>query len=284
MRRAPVILRHLTGSSLNESGSRGVAIIVGAGDATGAAATRAFASEGYVVVPIRRNKGASTNAAGSDGLDTLVKSLVDAGHTCRGFAIDARREDEVRDMLDTVETELGPVTACVHNIGPNVFSPVVDTTTQRYLKMFEISAGSALVVGREVAKRMLARGEHTTATRADRSNCIFFTGATASTRGAAGFAAFSGAMAAKRMLAQSMSRELAPQGIHVAHVVVDGVIDTPFHASDRSPVPRDRYAELVSSDGLIDPDAIGAAFVMLANQPRSAWTFELDLRPWCEKW
>lgn len=113
---------------------------------------------------------------------------------------------------------------------------------------------------------------------------ILFTGATASLRGGAGFAAFSGAMAAKRMLAQSMARELGPRGIHVAHVVVDGAIDTPFHATDRSPIPRDVYKRKKASDGIIDPAAIAAEFVRLANQPRSAWTFELDLRPWDEKW
>ena len=143
------------------------------------------------------------------------------------------------------------------------------------MKMLEICAGSALIVGREVASRMLATGN---------GGCILFTGATASLRGASGFAAFSGGMAAKRMLAQAMSRELAPQGIHVAHVIVDGVIDTPFHATDRSPVPRDKYAQLAANEGIMDPDAIADSFVVLANQKRSAWTFELDLRPWTESW
>jgi NAD(P)-dependent dehydrogenase (short-subunit alcohol dehydrogenase family) len=147
---------------------------------------------------------------------------------------------------------------------------ILDTTTEHIFKMWEISAGSALIVGREVAQRMLEHG----------GGCIMFTGATASMRGNAGFAAFSSAMA----------RELGPRGIHVAHVIVDGIIDTPFHASDKSPVPRDRYAELSTTDGIIDPDAIAdtfvqiRSFVMLANQKKSALSFEIDLRPWQESW
>ena len=173
-----------------------------------------------------------------------------------------------------MERDLGPVSVALHNIGPNIRQSVLETTSQRYAKMFEIAAGSALIMGREVAKRMAERG----------SGVILFTGATASLRGGAGFASFSSAMAAKRMLAQSMARELGPKGIHVAHVIVDGAIDTPFHASEASPIPREVYHRRKANDGIIDPDAIAAAFVQLAQQPRSAWTFELDLRPWDESW
>ena len=144
------------------------------------------------------------------------------------------------------------------------------------MKMFEISAVSGLIVGREVARRMLAAGVD--------GGTILFTGATASVRGAANFAAFSGGMAAKRTLAQAMARELGPRGIHVCHVIVDGIIDTPFHATDASPVPRDRYKVLSESEGIIDPDGIADAFVALVNQKKSAWTFEMDLRPWSESW
>ena len=103
-------------------------------------------------------------------------------------------------------------------------------------------------------------------------------------RGGPGYAAFSGAMSAKRMLAQSMSRELSPKGIHVAHFIIDGVIDTPFHATDASPIPRAKYHQLSANNGLIDPNAIAEALVAVAKQPRSGWTFEMDLRPWSEQW
>jgi short-subunit dehydrogenase len=108
---------------------------------------------------------------------------------------------------------------------------------------------------------------------------ILFTGATASLRGSAGFAAFAGAKHGLRSLAQSMARELGPQGIHVAHVVIDGAIDTPFIA-ERFP---ERYA-LKDQGGILDPEAIAENYWQLHRQPRSAWTHELDLRPWMEKW
>lgn len=125
------------------------------------------------------------------------------------------------------------------------------------------------LMGREVAKVMVPRGRGT----------ILFTGATASLRGSAGFAAFAGAKHALRALAQSMARELGPLGIHVAHVVIDGAIDTPFI---RENFPE-RYA-LKEKEGILDPEAIAENYWRLHVQPRSAWTHELDLRPWIEMW
>ena len=144
----------------------------------------------------------------------------------------------------------------------------------RYAAMFdrltaanEIAFGGFLM-GRETAKRMLPRGRGT----------IIFTGATASLRGREGYAAFAGAKAALRALAQSMARELGPRGIHVAHVVIDGAIDTEFI---RSNFPE-RYA-LKDQEGILNPDHIAENYWMLHMQPRDAWTHELDLRPWMER-
>src|SRR5262249_27252753 len=128
---------------------------------------------------------------------------------------------------------------------------------------------AGFLMGREVAKVMLPRGRGT----------ILFTGATASLRGGAGFSAFAGAKHALRSLAQSLARELGPQGIHVAHVVIDGAIDTQF-IRDNFP---ERYA-LKAQDGILDPDAIAENYWTLHTQQRSAWTHELDLRPWMERW
>jgi short-subunit dehydrogenase len=132
-----------------------------------------------------------------------------------------------------------------------------------------MGALAGFLMGREVAKAMLPRGRGT----------ILFTGATASLRGSAGFCAFAGAKHALRSLAQSMARELGPQGIHVAHVVIDGAIDTQF-IKENFP---ERYA-LKAQDGILNPDAIAESYWTLHNQPRSAWTHELDLRPWMERW
>jgi NAD(P)-dependent dehydrogenase (short-subunit alcohol dehydrogenase family) len=157
----------------------------------------------------------------------------------------------------------------VFNIGANVRFNVTDTTERVYRKVWEMAALAGFLMGREVAKVMQPRGRGT----------IIFTGATASLRGSAGFSAFAGAKHALRALAQSMARELGPQGIHVAHVVIDGAIDTAFIAEN---FPQ-RYA-LKDKDGIVKPDDIAENYWQLHRQARSAWTHELDLRPWMETW
>ena len=238
------------------------ALIVGAGDATGAAIARAFAAEGYVACVNRRARNA-------DQLEALAQSIRDAGQEARAFPGDARIEDEVVAMVDAIEAEIGPMEVAVFNIGANVRFGVRETTAQVYRKVWEMAAFAGFLMGREVARHMVPRGTGT----------IIFTGATASLRGGAGFSAFSGAKAALRMLAQSMARELGPQGIHVAHSIIDGGIDTEFVRG-----LRPDFDELKAKDGVLSPDAIAQAYVALHKQPRNAWTHELDLRPWMESW
>ncbi len=238
------------------------ALIVGAGDATGAAVARAFAAEGYVACVNRRARNA-------DQLEALAQSIRDAGHEARAFPGDARIEDEVVQMVDAIEAEIGPIEVAVFNIGANVRFGIRDTTAQVYRKVWEMAAFAGFLMGREAARHMVPRGTGT----------IIFTGATASLRGGTGFSAFSGAKAALRMLAQSMARELGPQGIHVAHSIIDGGIDTEFVRG-----LRPDFDALKAKDGVLSPDAIAAAYVTLHKQHRSAWTHELDLRPWTESW
>jgi NAD(P)-dependent dehydrogenase (short-subunit alcohol dehydrogenase family) len=237
------------------------ALIIGAGDATGGAIARAFAAEGYTACVNRRPRH-------SDKLDKLVQSIRSAGHQAKAFPADARDEDAMVALVDGVELEVGPIEVGVFNIGANVRFDVTDTTAQVYRKVWEMAAFAGFLMGREVAKRMVERQRGT----------IIFTGATASLRGGAGFSAFAGAKAALRMLAQSMARELGPQGIHVAHVVIDGGIDTEFVRGLRPDFDAAKADDLVLS-----PDAIAAQYVSLHKQHRSAWTHELDLRPWGEK-
>jgi len=156
----------------------------------------------------------------------------------------------------------------VFNIGANAPCSVLDETARKYFKVWEMACFAGFLNAREVARRMVARGRGT----------IIFTGATASLRGGANFAAFAGAKHALRALAQSLARELGPQGIHVAHVVIDGAIDTEFVKTNFP----ERYA-LKGRDGILDPDAIADNYWLLHRQHRSAWTHELDLRPWIEK-
>ena len=238
----------------------GVCCVIGAGDATGSAIARRFAREGYEVCVARRTAAA---------LQPLVDGIVADGGRARAFGLDARREEQVGAFFDRVEADVGPVQAVVFNVGGNVRFPILETTAQKYFKVWEMCALAGFLVGREAARVMLPRGRGT----------LLFTGATASLRGGAGFAAFAGGKAALRALAQSMARELGPQGLHVAHVVIDGLIDTAF--------AREHFAPRVAAagpDGILHPDHIAEAYWWLHRQPRDAWTFELDLRPSVERW
>ena len=239
---------------------RGAVLVIGAGDATGGAIARRFAREGLVACVTRRSL---------DKLQPLVAQIRAEGGEAHGFASDARKEIDVETLVAHVEREIAPIEVAVFNIGANVRFDVTDTTERVYRKVWEMAALAGFLVGREVAKAMLARGRGT----------ILFTGATASLRGAAGFSAFAGAKHALRALAQSMARELGPKGIHVAHVVVDGAIDTQFIAENFP----ERYA-LKAQDGILDPEAIAETYWNLHAQSRSAWTHEMDLRPWMETW
>ncbi|KTE38813.1 MULTISPECIES: SDR family oxidoreductase [unclassified Sphingopyxis] len=239
------------------------AVIIGAGDATGGAIARAFAAEGLTACVNRRARSA-------DQLEALAQSIRDAGHQARAYPGDAREEADMVALFDQVEAEVGPVEVAVFNIGANVNFPIIETTVRVYTKVWEMACLGGFLMGREAAKRMAPRGRGT----------ILFTGATASLRGGSGFSAFSGAKGALRMLAQSMARELGPQGIHVAHTIIDGAIDTDFIRQRLG----DGFDDAKAQDLVLNPAAIAANYVMLHKQPKSAWTHELDLRPWGEKW
>jgi NAD(P)-dependent dehydrogenase (short-subunit alcohol dehydrogenase family) len=243
-----------------EASPMATALIIGAGDATGGAIARRFAREGLTVCVVRRH---------ADKLEPLVRQIADAGGRAVPFGVDARKEEEMVALVERVERDIGPLEVAVHNIGANVQYPIRETTSRVYFKVWEMACFTGFLTGREAAKVMVPRGRGT----------ILFTGATASLRGRANLAAFAGAKHALRALAQSMSRELGPQNIHVAHVVIDAAIDTAFI---RDNFPQ-RYA-LKDRDGIVNPEHIADTYWMLHTQPRDAWTHELDLRPWVESW
>ena len=235
-------------------------LVVGAGDATGGAIARRFAREGYVACVTRRN---------AEKLEALLNRIRADGGSAHGFGSDARKEEEVMALVERIERNVAPIEVAVFNVGANVRFTVTETTERVYRKVWEMGALAGFLVGREVAKVMVPRGRGT----------ILFTGATSSLRGAAGFCAFAGAKHALRALAQSMGRELGPKGIHVAHVIIDGAIDTAFIAENFP----ERYA-LKAVDGILNPEAIAENYWQLHCQHRSAWTHEMDLRPWRESW
>ena len=233
--------------------------VIGAGDYIGAAIARRFAREGYLVHMGRRN---------GEKLAPLVAEITAAGGRCAGKTLDAREEDQVIAFLAAAEAD-APLEAAIFNIGANVNFPLLDTTGRVFRKVWELCCYSGFLTGREAARLMLPRG----------NGSIFFTGATASLRGGKGYAAFASAKFGLRALAQAMARELGPEGIHVAHLVIDSGVDTAWvraRIEARGGSPEDRV--------LMDPASIGETYWQLHRQPRDAWTHELDIRPAKETW
>jgi len=219
-----------------------IALIGGAGEGLGAALGRRFAKGGFEVVLASRSQEGPGKA-------------------------DLREEAQVIELFERVE-QRGPVEVAIFNAGANFRASILDTPAEMFEKVWRLGCYAGFLFGREAARRMVARGKGT----------ILFTGATASLRGGPQFAAFAAAKGGLRQVAQSMARELGPKNIHVAHVVIDGVID-----NRRT---RERMPERVKDlpvDGMLATDAIAEVFWQLHVQSRSAWTFEADLRPWAEK-
>jgi NAD(P)-dependent dehydrogenase (short-subunit alcohol dehydrogenase family) len=235
-------------------------LVIGAGDSTGGAIAKRFARAGYIACVTRRT---------ADKLTPLVDEIRAEGGEAHGFASDARKEEEMVALVEKIERDIAPIEVAVFNVGANVRFGITETTARVYFKVWEMACFGGFLMGREAAKVMLPRGRGT----------IIFTGATASLRGREGYSAFAGAKHALRALAQSMARELWPRGIHVAHPVIDGAIDTEFI---RTNAPA-RYA-LKDQGGILSPESIADAYLQIHLQPRDAWTHETDLRPWMEAW
>ena len=236
-------------------------ILMGAGDATGGAIAKRFAREGFTACVARRN---------AEKLEPLVKEIEAAGGKARAFGTDSSQEDQVKEMFRVVEEEVGPIEACVFNVGNmSKKGPINDMSVDDFRKTWESCCLSGFLTGREAALYMKKRGR----------GSILFTGATASLRGGAGFACFASAKFALRALSQSMARELGPQGIHVAHFIIDGVINTD-NLKRNNP---EWHAKKSEEGSLLEPEDIAEAYWQMHAQKRSAWTQEMDLRPWKEK-
>lgn len=238
------------------------AAVIGAGDYIGSAIARRFAAEGYTIFAGRRTV---------EKLEKLKQDIEAAGGSCVARGLDARKEEEVAAFLQEADAH-APLEVVIINPGANVQFPIVETTERVFRKVWEMACYAGFLAGRESAKLMLARGRGT----------ILFTGATASVRGGAGYAAFSSAKAGLRNLAQSMARELGPKNIHVAHLIIDAGVDTQFvrerikaHGADPDALPPDT---------LMNPESVASAYWYLHSQSRDGWTFELDLRPYAERW
>ena len=233
------------------------AAIIGAGDYIGAAIVRRFAAEGYIVYAGRRN---------GDKLEPLRLEIEAAGGRNVTRSLDARDEDQVIAFLAEADSA-APLEVCIFNVGANVNFPLLETTSRVFRKVWEMACFAGFLAGREAARHMLPRG----------AGSIFFTGATAGLRGGAGYAAFASAKFGLRAVAQAAARELGPQGIHVAHLVIDAGVDTAW--------VRERLGDKpVLSGQLMRPEAVAEAYWALHQQPRDAWTFEQEIRPHAENW
>jgi NAD(P)-dependent dehydrogenase (short-subunit alcohol dehydrogenase family) len=238
--------------------------VVGAGDYIGAAIAERFAAGGYTVFAGRRN----------GALLAPLKAKVEAfGGRLEARTLDARNEAALSAFLAEADAR-APLDACIFNVGANVNFPATETTERVFRKVWEMACYAGFLTGREAAKLMLAHGR----------GSIFFTGATASLRGGKGYAAFASAKFGLRAVAQSMARELGPRNLHIAHLIIDAGVDTAF--------VRDRIAAAggaaaladIEPDQLMRPASIAEAYWRLHEQPRDAWTHELDIRPYGEAW
>ena len=223
------------------------ALIVGAGSGLSAAVARAFAAEGLALALVARSTDDLRSLAGETGAQL--------------FACDAADRDEVERLFSELDGQ-GPPDVVVYNASYRTRGAFVELDPDDVEKSLRVSALGGFFVAQAAARRMLPQGH----------GAILFTGASASVKGYAQSAPFAMGKFALRGLAQSMARELAPQGIHVAHVVIDGGI-----RSARRPEPPDKPGSL------LDPDAIAASYLHLLRQPNSAWSWEIEVRPWVER-
>lgn len=232
--------------------SKPVCAVVGVGPGNGSAIARRFAAQGYAVALLARH---------GDRLADLERELDGA----RAYSGDATDAGQVKETFARIEREMGPVNVLVHNAGSGHFKNFDDTTPADFEADWKINALGLLLTGQAVVPQMRRQG----------CGAIVVIGATASLTGNAGFAPFAAAKSAQRSLAQSMARHLDPEGIHVAYVIIDAVVDLPRTREMMPDKPDDFFAK---------PEHIAEAVWFLSQQPKSAWTFELDLRPFGEKW
>ncbi|MDE2378643.1 SDR family oxidoreductase [Bradyrhizobium sp.] len=238
------------------------AAIIGAGDFIGAEIARKFAAEGFSVFAGRRN---------GDKLAPLVRDIESAGGEIHARSLDARKEEEIIAFLNDADKH-APLDVCIFNVGANVNFPILETTERVFRKVWEMACYSGFLAGREAARLMLPRGKGN----------IFFTGATASLRGGSGFAAFASAKFGLRAVAQAMARELGPKHIHVAHLIIDAGVDTEWVRQRRLEALGPNALD--NAELLMPPSAVADAYWQLYRQPQSAWTFEMEIRPFGEKW
>lgn len=257
------ILSHLSmNETVGSSNDGKVAVVMGAGNGLGGSVAKRFAKEGFTVIVARRTK---------EKVQSLVDEINGMGKgKCYGYGVDARKEEKVIEWIAEIENKYGPIEFGCYNIGANVRFNITDTTSRVYYKVWQMACFGGFLFGKEIAKYMKKRNR----------GCIIFSGATASIRGKEGYAAFSSGKQGLRALAMSMAKELGPKGIHIAHIIIDGGIDSDFIRN----MFKKNGMKLDKADMLLQPDEIANNYWHIYQQKKNAWTFEMDLRPYSERW
>ncbi len=245
-----------------------VCFVMGAGAGIGGTAGRKFAREGYHAVLCRRSD--------EDGLKALVAAIREEGGDASGFLLDAVKEDTIEDQIADVEEKIGPVDVMIYNLGAQIGDrSLVDTSYKAFELGWRMATFGLFRAASALFPRMVERGGGT----------LIVTSATAAMRGNQGQHSHAAAMGGRRMLCQTLNAEFAPKGVHVAHVIVDGSVDAPDTLGKM--LGPERFAALRSTvgaeDGLIQPEQVAQTYLHLVRQHRSTWTFEVDLRPYCDK-
>ena len=270
------LLSASSSATASSSDSRNVCLVIGAGSGVGAHVAKVMSENGLIAAVVRRRS--------AEKLDALVSEIEESGGRAVAFCgIDCTKEDEVQLLVERVEAEVGPIICCVYNVGAQMgHLPLLETPAWKFKRGWELGAFGAFLISKEVATRMLRR---------PCGGTIIFTSSTAAFRGNAGQAAHASAMAGRRMLAQSLHHELGPQGVHVCHVLLDGMVVSPDtlgkmwskFSGPEGEAWEDAVERKRAERSIIEPRAVGEEFYRLHTQPRGSWTFEMDLRPWTDK-
>lgn len=237
-------------------------VVIGAGTGIGGHAAARFARGGYHAVLCRRSD--------QDGLDRLVDGIREAGGSARGFLLNAADDGSIEGMVEQVEREVGPIEVVLYNLGAQIGDRSLDETPHRIFELgWRLATFGLFRLAKAVTPAMIGRGGGT----------ILVTSATAAMRGNAGQHSHAAAMGGRRLLCQTLNAELAPQGVHVAHVVVDGAVSSPDTLGKMMGEKWEAFIDAMGPDGIIDPESLAEVYWHLAHQPRNCWTHELDVRP-----
>ncbi|MXP45916.1 SDR family NAD(P)-dependent oxidoreductase [Altererythrobacter luteolus] len=242
-----------------------VFLVLGAGAGIGGHVAKRFAAGGYHAVLARRSDEA--------GLRRLVDDIRDSGGEASGKLLDASLPDSIEDLVEDVERSIGPIHSALFNLGAQIGNRRLEDTTYKAFELgWRLATFAPFRLASALLPRMAQRG----------TGSLLVTSATAAVRGNAGQHSHAAAMGGRRMLCQSLNAEFAPKGVHVAHIVIDGPVDAPDTLGKMLGDNFDAYKASKGEDGMIDPAAVAETYWHLAHQPRSAWTHELDIRPYTD--